>query len=225
LTLARSFVIVDPVTTLPKSAGEGTESASGERRPDELLVLARAAAGRDATAASTLLSQVGGIVLATVRQVLGPGHPDVEDVAQEAAIAFLGSLGEFRGECSTRRYAQRVALFTALTSRRRLVAQERLIDPEQPMEAKPAGPEASPLVETLAARRRHMLRKVLDSLPDVIAQALALHFILGHTVDEIAEATSSPPNTIWSRLRLGKQALRRILSENADLRELFEVDK
>jgi RNA polymerase sigma-70 factor (ECF subfamily) len=66
---------------------------------------------------------------------------------------------------------------------------------------------------------------VLDSLPDVIAQALALHFILGHTVDEIAEATSSPPNTIWSRLRLGKQALRRILSENADLRELFEVEK
>jgi len=217
------------VSTLPKTADQGTASpsaeASGERRPDELLALARAAADRDATAAATLLTQVGGIVLGTVRQVLGPGHPDVEDVAQEASIAFLGSLGEFRGECSTRRYAQRVALFTALTSRRRLVAQERLVDPEEPMEAKAAGPEASPLVETVAARRREMLRKILDSLPDVIAQALALHFILGHTVDEIAEATSSPANTIWSRLRLGKQALRKILSENSDLRELFEVEK
>jgi RNA polymerase sigma factor (sigma-70 family) len=218
------------VSSLPKTADQGTESPAaddshGERRPDELLALARAAAERDATAAATLLNQVGGIVLGTVRQVLGPGHPDVEDVAQEASIAFLGSLGEFRGECSTRRYAQRVALFTALTSRRRLVAQERLVDPDQPMEAKPAGPEASPLVETLAARRRETLRKVLDSLPDVIAQALALHFILGHTVDEIAEATSSPANTIWSRLRLGKQALRKILSENSDLKELFEVEK
>jgi RNA polymerase sigma factor (sigma-70 family) len=218
------------VSTLPKTAGQGTESsaageAHAERRPDELLALARAAAVRDATAAATLLNQVGGIVLGTVRQVLGPGHPDVEDVAQEASIAFLGSLGEFRGECSTRRYAQRVALFTALTSRRRLVAQERLVDPDVPMEAKPAGPEASPLVETLAARRRESLRKVLDSLPDVIAEALALHFILGHTVDEIAEATSSPSNTIWSRLRLGKQALRKILSENSELRELFEVEK
>jgi RNA polymerase sigma-70 factor (ECF subfamily) len=218
------------VSTLPKTADQGTGSPSaeespGERRPDELLALARAAADRDATATATLLTQVGGIVLGTVRQVLGPGHPDVEDVAQEASIAFLGSLGEFRGECSTRRYAQRVALFTALTSRRRLVAQERLVDPDQPMEAKPAGPEASPLVETLAARRRETLRKVLDSLPDVIAQALALHFILGHTVDEIAEATASPANTIWSRLRLGKQALRKILSENSDLRELFEVEK
>jgi RNA polymerase sigma factor (sigma-70 family) len=218
------------VSSLPKTADQGTvsptaEDSHGERRPDELLALARAAAERDATAAATLLNQVGGIVLGTVRQVLGPGHPDVEDVAQEASIAFLGSLGEFRGECSTRRYAQRVALFTALTSRRRLVAQERLVDPDQPMESKPAGPEASPLVETLAARRRETLRKVLDSLPDVIAQALALHFILGHTVHEIAEATSSPANTIWSRLRLGKQALRKILSENNDLRELFEVDK
>jgi RNA polymerase sigma factor (sigma-70 family) len=218
------------VSTLPNPAGEGTETASAgeasaERRPDELFVLARAAAVRDASAAATLLSQVGGIVLGTVRQVLGPGHPDIEDVAQEASIAFLGSLGEFRGECSTRRYAQRVALFTALTSRRRLVAQQRLVDPEEPMDAKPAGPEASPLVETLAARRRAALRKVLDSLPDVIAQALSLHFILGHTVDEIAQATSSPANTIWSRLRLGKQALRRILSENRDLRELFEVDQ
>jgi RNA polymerase sigma-70 factor (ECF subfamily) len=218
------------VSTLPKEAGSEipTESAAPdvpERRPDELLGLARRAAERDPTAAATLLTQVGGIVLATVRQVLGPGHPDVDDVAQEASIAFLGSLDEFRGECSTRRYAQRVALFTALTSRRRLVAQQRLLDPESPMEAKPAGPEASPHVETIAARRREMLRKVLDSLPDVIAQALAMHFILGHTVDEIAKATSSPSNTIWSRLRLGKQALRRILNENRDLRELFEVDR
>jgi RNA polymerase sigma-70 factor (ECF subfamily) len=218
------------LSTLPKEAGSGVPSASAtqgtpERRPDELLGLARRAAERDATAAATLLTQVGGIVLATVRQVLGSGHPDVDDVAQEASISFLGSLGEFRGECSTRRYAQRVALFTALTWRRRLVAQERLIDPESPMEAKAAGPEASPHVETIAARRREMLRKVLDSLPDVIAQALAMHFILGHTVDEIAEATSSPSNTIWSRLRLGKQALRRILNENRDLRELFEVDR
>ena len=218
------------MSTLPKAVGNVSSPASAspdapERRPDELLGLARAAAERDPTAAATLLSQVGGTVLGTVRQVLGPGHPDVDDVAQEASIAFLASLGEFRGECSTRRYAQRIALFTALTSRRRLVAQERLIDPEEPLEAKSAGPEASPLAETQASRRRDALRKVLDSLPDVIAQALSLHFILGHTVDEIAQATSSPANTIWSRLRLGKQALRRILNENRDLRELFEVDR
>jgi RNA polymerase sigma factor (sigma-70 family) len=197
----------------------------GARRPDELLSLARSAAERDPTAASTLVLQIGGAVLSTVRQVLGPGHPETEDVAQEAVIAFLNSLKEFRGECSTRRYAQRVALFTALDARRRLVAQRRLIDTEQVMEDLPNTTPSTPLGDALAGRRREILRKILDSLPDVIAQALALHFVLGYTVDEIATATASPPNTIWSRLRLGKQALRKMFATDHHLAELFGVDE
>lgn len=198
---------------------------TGARRPDELLALARSAAERDATAASTLVLQVGGVMLSTVRQVLGPSHPETEDVAQEAVIAFLNSLKDFRGECSTRRYAQRVALFTALDARRRLVAQRRLIDADQVMEDLPAASPSTPLGDALSARRREILRKVLDSLPDVIAQALALHFVLGYTVDEIATATSSPPNTIWSRLRLGKQALRRLVASDSRLSDVFGVDE
>ncbi len=198
---------------------------SGARRPDELLSLARSAAERDPTAASTLVLQVGGAMLSTVRQVLGPGHPETEDVTQEAVIAFLNSLKEFRGECSTRRYAQRVALFTALDARRRLVAQRRLIDSEQVMEDLPAVSPSTPLGDAVSARRREILRKVLDSLPDVIAQALALHFVLGYTVDEIASATSSPANTIWSRLRLGKQALRRLVAADPQLSDILGVEE
>jgi len=213
----------------PDSLSDATPSAlaseTGSRRPDELLALARAAKERDPTAAETLLAQVGGVMLATVRQVLGTGHPDIEDVTQEAAMAFLNSLDDFRGECSTRRYAQRVALFTALSTRRRLVAQQRLIDTEGPLESRPADERKSPLSDTVARLRRDTLRKILDSLPDVIAEALALHFILGYTVDEIAAATSAPANTIWSRLRLGKATLRKILQGNRDLRDLFEVEK
>jgi RNA polymerase sigma-70 factor (ECF subfamily) len=205
---------------------EGAESlalpeAASLRRPDELLGLARAAANRDSVAASTLVLQVAGSMLGTVRQVLGSGHPDIEDVAQEAVIAFLGSLEQFRGECSTQSYAQRVALFTALAARRRLVARRRLIDADQSAEVLAAPSRSSPLAETVAAQRREVVAKVLDSLPDVIAEALALHFILGYTVDEIAVACCAPPNTVWSRLRLGKQALRRTLQRNAKLGELF----
>jgi RNA polymerase sigma-70 factor (ECF subfamily) len=68
-----------------------------------------------------------------------------------------------------------------------------------------------------------LVRQLLDELPDVIAEALALHFILGYTVDEIAEAAAISPNTVWSRLRLGKQALRRKLEGDARLAELLEV--
>jgi DNA-directed RNA polymerase specialized sigma24 family protein len=70
-----------------------------------------------------------------------------------------------------------------------------------------------------------VVRQLLDELPDVIAEALALHFILGYTVDEIAAAASVSPNTVWSRLRLGKQTLRRKLEGDARIAELLEVEK
>jgi len=185
------------------------------------LVLARAAASGDPAAAATLVSQVGNTILATVRQVLGREHADADDIAQEATIAFLASLAGFRGESSTRRYAQRVALFAALSARRRTVARQRLLDTEPADAMLLEADGGSPWAEMVAARRRDVLRRVLDSLPDVIAESLALHFVLGYTVDEIARATAAPANTIWSRLRLGKKALKRAVRRDPRLFDLF----
>jgi RNA polymerase sigma factor (sigma-70 family) len=196
--------------------------APGADRPDDLRLLARAAADADPHAAQTLVAQVGGTILATVRQVLGRAHSDVDDVAQEATLAFLAALPEFRGECTTRRYAQRVALFAALTARRRMVARLRLVEPESPESVAAESDQPSPYAEIVSARRRESLGRVLDSLPDVIAQALAMHFILGYTVEEIASVASSPQNTIWSRLRLGKKALRKAMRNDPSLAELFK---
>jgi RNA polymerase sigma factor (sigma-70 family) len=202
-------------------AAENSAGEAHERRPDELLVLARAAASGDAVAAGTLVSQVGSTILATVRQVLGRAHPDADDIAQEATISFLASLASFRGDSSTRRYAQRVALFAALTARRRTVARQRLLDTEPGSAALVEADGGGPWAEVVAARRRDVLRRVLDALPDVIAEALALHFVLGYTVDEIASATAAPANTIWSRLRLGKKALKRAVRRDPRLFDLF----
>jgi len=206
-------------TSLPGALGD-LGSAPDAERPDDLRLLARAAAGADPHAAQTLVTQVAGTILATVRQVLGRRHPDVDDVAQEATLAFLAALPEFRGECTTRRYAQRVALFAALTARRRTVARLRLVEPEGLESAATESDQPSPYAEIISARRRESLGRVLDSLPDVIAQALAMHFILGYTVEEIATVASSPQNTIWSRLRLGKKALRKAVRNDPGLAEL-----
>lgn len=181
-------------------------------RPDELLGLAHAAARRDAQAAATLVTQLGGAILKTVRHVLGAAHPDVDDVAQEAVLAFLDALQSFRGECSTSSYAQRVALFTALAARRRRASRERLMHADPALTDSAISDEPSPLAHVEAERRRQLLRRALDALPDVIAEALALHFMLGFTVEEIAQATGAPANTVWSRLRLGKQALRKSMA-------------
>jgi RNA polymerase sigma factor (sigma-70 family) len=207
--------------SLPGDAPESDALAPTTERVDDLRLLARAAAAAEPHAAATLVAQVAATILATVRQVLGRAHPDVDDVAQEATLAFLAALSEFRGECTTRRYAQRVALFAALTARRKLVARQRLFDTEPAESTSVPSERPSPWAETLSSHRRETLRRVLDSLPDVIAQALALHFILGYTVEEIAIVASAPQNTIWSRLRLGKKALRKALRNDPGLAELL----
>ena len=196
--------------------------------PDELAGLARAAAAGDADAASTLVMHLGGSMFAIVRRVLGRRHADIDDAAQDAVIALLGALPNFRNECGVAHFAHRIALLTALATLRRARVRlrftdgsgDRELDAEAEAEADDV---ASPWATTVSTRRRVLVRQLLDELPDVIAEALALHFILGYTVDEIAEAAAISPNTVWSRLRLGKQALRRKLEGDARLAELLEV--
>jgi RNA polymerase sigma-70 factor (ECF subfamily) len=64
---------------------------------------------------------------------------------------------------------------------------------------------------------------LLDELSPQVAEALALHFMLGHSVEDIARSSGLSQHTVWSRLRLGKQALRRRLRGKAIGRELLEV--
>jgi RNA polymerase sigma factor (sigma-70 family) len=195
-------------------------------RPDEWLPIARAA-NDDPDAAATLVGALCGGMLRIVRKVLGRRHPDVDDVTQDAVLALLTALITFRGECSVEHFANRIALLTALAARRRWLARARTVEPETESFDGRAGDEtgahASPLARTVAARRRRLVRQLLDELPDVIAEALASHFILGYTVDEIAAASAVPANTVWSRLRLGKQALRRKLERDAELAEMLQV--
>lgn len=194
-------------------------------RPDEFLPLAQAAAAGDPDAAATLVLHLGAPMLRVVRKVLGRSHADVDDVAQDAVIAFLRALNSFRGECTVLHFASRVSLLTALAARRRLRLRSRWAETEgHPIETIPDEELRSPLSTTLAAHRRELVAQLLDDLPDVIAESLALHFILGYTVEEIATAISVSPNTVWSRLRLGKRALRRKLQGDTQLAEMLEVN-
>jgi RNA polymerase sigma-70 factor (ECF subfamily) len=64
-----------------------------------------------------------------------------------------------------------------------------------------------------------VILQLLDELSEPLAQALALHYLLGYTVEEIAASLSLSPHTVWSRLRLGKNALRRKLERRSRLLE------
>jgi RNA polymerase sigma-70 factor (ECF subfamily) len=113
-----------------------------------------------------------------------------------------------------------MGLKSAMAARRRSHTRSRYTEPDCSVDDI-AEDEASPLASMMAGRRRDIVRQLLDELPEPIAEALSLHFVLGYTVDEIAAAVAVSPNTVWSRLRLGKQALRRKLDADARLREML----
>ena len=210
---------------MPKSAKDLEPSSESTRaRADPLLAIARAAGEGDTRAIATLLHEVGGSMLRNVRKVLGWHHPDVEDITQDSLLALLRCMPTFRAECTVQNFANRVALLTALSARRKLRERSRLVglEAEQVHSEYAASDGATPLQHAVSSRRRELLLGVLERLPEKTAEALALHFILGHTVEEIAEAASVSANTVWSRLRLGKEALRRGMANDIRLRELLD---
>lgn len=207
------------VVSAPTTLAVSTPAAGGS---DELAEVARQAALGDPDAAATLILRLGGGILRIVRKVLGPAHPDVDDVAQEAVIAVLGALPQFRGESSVTHFAQRVALHATLGARRKLQTRMRVAQSQALPLDEVADPGGNPHAELWAQHRRDVVLALLDDLSPPIADALALHFMLGHSVEDIARASGLSQHTVWSRLRLGKEALRRRLRSRG-ARELLEV--
>ncbi len=176
---------------------------------DPLRGLAAQATRGEPLAQRTLLIALGPSMLRAVRGVLGADHADVEDVLQQATVAVHFALPSFRAECSVQHFACRIAAQTALNARRRAGYRTRHTPSVAPEAlAEMADPEESPAEALLASRRRATLRQLLCELPDVQADVLALHTMLGFSVQETAAAVGVPVNTVRSRLRAALAALR-----------------
>jgi RNA polymerase sigma-70 factor (ECF subfamily) len=67
------------------------------------------------------------------------------------------------------------------------------------------------------------VRLLLGSLPEAQAEVLGLHHVVGLTALEIARVTQTPVETVRSRLRLGRQALRQLVLKDAQLSEVMGV--
>jgi RNA polymerase sigma-70 factor (ECF subfamily) len=206
-------------------ARDATER-DGARHPDELAALAGAAAEGDRSATHALLVALAPHLLRTVRSMLGRNDPDAEDVAQEAALVVLGALPGFRGECSVQRFATRTTVLVAMNARRKRAASKRggrqavVATDLDELTAGSDGPDR----RLAQARAAEAVRALLLTLPAPQAEALALHCVGGCTLAEIAEATCSPFQTVKSRLRLARRALRLTLDGEPALLELLEAD-
>jgi RNA polymerase sigma factor (sigma-70 family) len=188
----------------------------------ELTAVARLAGSGDPVATRRFLDQVWPTLSRVVSGVLGSRHPEVDDVIQQSLIAVLQALSAFRGECHPAGYASRIALHVALRARRNTAV--RRARSETLAQISASDPDVLwPGCEVSAERRKKALRDLLTELPEEQADALALRTMLGWSLEEVAHATGAPLNTVRSRVRLAKEALRRRIEADPMLADELEV--
>ena len=144
-------------------------------------------------------------VTRTCRGVLGAAHAELEDAVQDCLLEVLRALPNYRFQGDFLHYANKISLRVALLARRRSAERTQRFHALEAFITEPAPAAATEL------ERARLLRRALRRLPRAQAEALSLHFVLGFSVDEAAALTGVSPNTVKTRIRLGKRRLLRRL--------------
>ena len=183
--------------------------------PERMLGL-RGAQG-DASATAQLLKVLAPKITRIVRAVLGASHPDVDDATQLALVGFVQALPAYRGDADPLGYARVIAVRAAIATRKKRRLDQSRSEEGQDTEDPRPGPGAT--VES--TQRKGLLRALLEELPPEQAETLALRVVLGCSLEEIAQQTSVPLNTVRSRVRLAKERLRARIETDPKLADLF----
>jgi RNA polymerase sigma-70 factor (ECF subfamily) len=188
-------------------SGSGSHDAGANAKLDEA---ARAALGGDRVALRKFLGAVAPIVRRVCRGVMGRDNPELEDAIQDCLIDVARALPNFRFEGNVSHYVVKIAMRRAIVSRQRARTQS--------MQHASLDVSALPVAAVDEAPDAHaeLVQHLLETLDEAQAKALLMRVMLGHSIDEIARMTGVSVNTVKTRLRLGKEQLRRWLRRSGE---------
>jgi RNA polymerase sigma-70 factor (ECF subfamily) len=185
------------------------------RQADRLARRIRAAECGDERAVRALLGAVAPAVSRVVGLVLGPRHPDAEDLVQESLVDFLRVLPATGDELELGQLAAFVSLRRALEAWKWSPGAYEVLAAEND---RPAGRwfwRVSP-EHASRERQRRLLSRLLTTLPDDEAEVLGLRLLAGLDIEQIAEFMGFPASAVRSRLRTAKRALSEELGAPAE---------
>jgi RNA polymerase sigma-70 factor (ECF subfamily) len=191
-----------------------TLRAGAPTEPPALADWARRARDEGEPALRELLRAAAPLVRRICRGVMGREHPELEDAIQECLIDVARAVPAFRFESPVEHYVTKIAVRRAIALRRRARERSRRAA-ELDVEVLPAA-----RLDGELQARAELVRALLDDLNEHQAAALLLHVMLGHSIDEVAAITGVSVNTVKTRLRLGKIALRRWLERDGERRRV-----
>jgi RNA polymerase sigma-70 factor (ECF subfamily) len=164
--------------------------------------LAKAAGRGDREAQRRIVSSLMDRVRNTAVYLVGHGA-DADDMAQLALMEVLRSLPSYAGRGSLESWATRIAVRSIYAQLRRRAArrQHEQVAEDPQAHAEGADAEAPDEHELDAAVLRQRIMALLSELKEPKRVALVLKLVHGYTVEEIAEITGAPFETVRSRLR------------------------
>jgi RNA polymerase sigma-70 factor, ECF subfamily len=134
-------------------------------------------------------------------------HPNsVDDAVQDVFLVAHRKLEQFEGRSTHRVWLFAIAIRVAAEHRRR--------DGRWTLDDSADGVGAHPEATLEMRRRVRLLDRLLESLSEDQRAVFVMAEIEGFSAPEIADALGTKLNTVYSRLRLGRQQFERALSRH-----------
>jgi RNA polymerase sigma-70 factor (ECF subfamily) len=197
-----------------------SEVAPKPPAPDDAHLLAAVHSG-DEHAAAELHDRLRPRVDATIRALLGPGHSEHDDLAQQSFIELVLSLDRYRGECSLETWAATIAARIVFKFLRRRTT-ERKIFRDASDEDFVASPSPASLKRQVVARNlAERIRRHIDQLDTAKAEAFLLHDVCGFDAREVARIAGISEAAAHARIARGRRELHEKLAADPELRDVL----
>ncbi len=182
----------------------------------EEKLISRAAAG-DGAAFSELMSMHEKRMYAVALRMCS-NREDAQDCLQDAMVRIYRSISGFKGQSSFSTWVYRITMNTCLDElRRRKSRNVTSLDTLVESGYSPSDNENTPEKHAVSSEQRRVLNEAIAELPEDMRSAIVLRDIQGFSYEEIAEMQEANIGTIKSRISRGREKLRQILRENAEL--------
>jgi RNA polymerase sigma-70 factor, ECF subfamily len=185
---------------------------------EDAQLLAAVHAG-DEHAASELHDRLRPRVDSTIRALLGPGHSEHDDLAQQSFVELVVSLHRYRGECSLETWAATIAARTVFKYLRRRTTERKIFQADPDEQAVECSGPASFKRQVMARNLAERIRKHLEKIDMAKAEAYLLHDVCGFDAREVAGIAGISEAAAHARIARGRRELHERLASDPDLRD------
>jgi len=185
---------------------------------DDAQLLAAMSSG-DEHAASELHDRLRPRVDATIRSLLGPGHSEHDDLAQQSFIELVLSLDRYRGECSLETWAATITARTVFKYLRRRTTERKIFREPRDHDVDEPPSRASLKRQVVARDIAGRIRTHLEGIDTAKAEAFLLHDVCGFDAREVAGIAGISEAAAHARISRGRRELQEKLAADPELRE------